>query len=650
MQTLSPVSEIAQDVLRLKASDRYPERWTVEGKDSMWFMELEDWVGRYKTVHVSALLEFVAHAESLGYTLEFDEDPAERVLAYEESKSRIPEFSMNSHLPGTTNGFLAHQLEGFNKVISNDRGCLVVWDTGTGKSQLIAALIKQKLEIEDYDLALVVCKSNNKTDTQKKLVKLADIDYSYIFDGAKKKRDALYEEALEELEAGLPCVGILNYEKFKLTGDKSYLSRMVDGRKVLVVLDEMPTRLSNRKTTLYRAFQDVLYGPKKKSRWEDKRPTELFQVATSATPIEKSPVGVLNMMNLIDPDFWPLINEWEATYVSKKDPFTREPVGFRDLDRMKLELESRTSRVDKTDPEIAKLFPVVANEGEEKIEIEMSSYDRGLYTRMGEIAEELLDDPYSEEEVTPLQLISVMQLICCAPSIVSLSASNREAFDALFGEWEAENADVEDKTKAPTGFGSKAAQILVDSLDEEITDAHCEKLATLKDILDTFEDEKVIVFSSLAGYIEPILTKKFEEWGTSYVVFSGTDKRRQAALDQFRMDPSIKIFLSSDKGSDGIDIPEAMVGVNYDLPWKWSTKVQRRNRNNRVDSLLKENYWFDLVYRDSVEERKEQILSRKRGFHEDIFDGGAAQGSIQSGFTRGELLWILRGDPEAEGA
>lgn len=515
----------------------------------------------------------------------------------------------------------------------------------TGKTAFTVAMTKQKMEIEDFDLTLVVCKKNNRIDTQRKLKSLGNIE-SVVFDSYnREKRIELYNSALEDLSSGQKVVGILNYEKFKQTPDQDYLIEMITDRRVLIIWDEMPTRLSNRKTALYKAVSSVLYGRKDKKGKVKKvlardnlRAAQMVQYCETATPVQKSPVGVLNMVRIIDPARFPFIKEWEGAYVAKVDRFTKEPAAFKNLDKMALELEDMTSRVSKKDDlEIAKLFPSVEFE---RFDLELSEYDRNIYDRMGKIAIDLLEDPYEEEEVSPLQLISVMQLICCAPSLISLSAERRDEFEALMEEWE----PTQKSDKPPIATGSRAAQLLMNTMDEEITNDHCEKLKTLRDILETFSDDKVIIFSTLAGYIQPVLTRAFEEWGVTYEVYAGTDKQCQDAKDRWRKDPNIQVFLLSDKGSDGMDLPEAMVGVNFDLPFVWATKTQRKNRNNRVDSKLPVNIWIDLVYRDTVEERKEEIISTKQGYHEDLYDGGTDT-AVGSTLTRSEMLYILRGNP-----
>lgn len=93
----------------------------------------------------------------------------------------------------------------------------------------------------------------------------------------------------------------------------------------------------------------------------------------------------------------------------------------------------------------------------------------------------------------------------------------------------------------------------------------------------------------------------------------------QKAQDQFQTNPYIKIFLSSDKGSDSINLEQATTVINYDLPWNHSTLIQRVNRISRLTSTAEQVFFYNLIVADSVEEKKLKILERKR-LYEELID------------------------------
>lgn len=624
-----------RDYLILTPHAEFPGRWYVDSLDQGFFLDFEDLIGQYRTISPATLTEFLDLSADLGYKPIFAEDPYQILEAWDHLNDPPP-FSLNSDMENTVNGLLPFQLQGFNRLSKTPRGGLAVWSTGTGKTALEVALIKQHIEHDGYDLVLSVCKKNNKIDTQRKLRQLGDID-SIILDGTIKKRDKIWEDLFQRVEAGDPTVVITNYEKFR--DDTEKFIDLVTDRKVLIFWDEMPTKLSNHTTQLYSSVRAVLYDINSSIiKWDKRRPFELRQYILSATPIENSPVGLFNQIRLVDPTIWPTRMGWEDKYVSGRDFFKKTPNSFSHLDLMGLEIEGITHQVDKSDPDIAILFPEVM---EEVIYVDWSSQDRKLYDKLQSIAATLRQEAEGEE-LSALQLIGVLQMVCDAPSMLQKSADNRAEFeDALsFFEDEGDREYLERFIS-----GSEAALRLLEGESKPLTDDHCNKLDTLCDlILEKHSDDQILVFSRFATYIQPVISKRFDELGIRYVIYRGTDKQRQKAKDEFRDNPDIQVFLSSDIGSDSIDLPEARVNINYDLPMTYARKVQRQNRNHRVNSTHESVVFYDLLMPNSVEDRIAEIVERKKGYHLEIFKGDIAEESISARMTSEDLEYILFGE------
>lgn len=632
-----------RDYLFLTPHDKYAGRWYVDALDQSFFMDFEDLIGKYRTVSPATLQAFLDHARDLHYKVYFDDDPT-KILGAWEHLNDPPKFFLNSDMPKTINGMLHFQLQGFNYLRNlNNKGGYAIWSTGTGKTALIVALIKQHLDIEDlFDLVLVVVKKNNRTDMQRKLDELGDIGATVI-DGPPDKRYEKYELMDLWLRSGIKTVAILNYEKFR--DDYEWLEAIIEDRRVLIFWDEIPTKLSNRGTQLYDSVRSALYDTGSRTvKWDGKRPSALRQYGLSATPIENSPIGLLNQVRLIDPDVWPTIKGWEKQYGAKRNWFSKELETFKDLDKMGLEIEFMTHQVDKEDPDIAEMFPRVR---EEVIYIDWDDQDRRLYDKLMDIAADLARKAKKGEakKFNALQVIGAAQMICDAPSMIITSADNRDAFDALL-----EEAELEDEIPDIGGMttGSEACQKLVKDLKTDwFSDDRSAKLEKLRELLiERHPSEKFIIFTSFAGYIFPILEKKLEEWGVTYVTYKGTDKQRQEAKDQFRSDINIRVFLSSDAGSDSIELPEANVVVHYDLPWSYAKVIQRQNRAHRINSQHEFVTFYILLMANSVEDRKVKIISQKLGFHRGIFKGEIAEEAISARMTQRDLMYILTGDRE----
>lgn len=643
-----------QDWLFLAPHEQFGGRWYVDALHPGFFFDFKELIGQYRTVSPASLGEFLNFADELDYKVVFVEDPVEILKDYEHLND-APAFRLNSdmhvmlrekgeeHAASVVEktGMLPFQVQGFNYLRRPElKGGFAMWSTGTGKTALEAALIKQHMEIEQaFDFGLVVVKSNNKYDTQIKLFELGGIE-SFIIEGTPAKRRKLYEDFTDILNAGYPLVAVTNYEKFR--DDEEHFADLMVDRRVLIFWDEMPTKLRNRTTQLYQSVGGILYSfENSRIKWDEKRPSALRQYELSATPIENSPVDQLNCTRLIDPDVFPSINSWETQFVQSRNRFSRLPETFKNLDRMGLMLDFMTHQVDKEDPDIARMFPEVR---EQIRYVDWTPKHRKVYDELESLAAKLSKDAKEDSNVKALnafQLIGVLQMLCDAPSMVTKSAQNREDFEALLEELS------EEEGEQLTPQGSEAALMLVRAVGDNLSDEGFTKLAELREILcEKHPDEKVVVFSRLAGYIQPVLEEALRSWGVTYVVYRGSDKQRQEAKDQFRNDPNIRVLLSSDAGSDGIDLPEASVAVDYDLPLKWSTKTQRRNRIHRVNSTFKYVTFYTLLMANSVEERILKIVEKKHGFHKAIFKGEIADNAISARMTEADLMYLLTGTVE----
>lgn len=597
--------------------------WKVNSFDGGFFFDLKDIVGPYKAIPPAKLEEFTKVAKEFGYDIAFLDDPAEILQAYEDLNNPPP-FSLNSTFEGTVNGMLPFQIQAFN-YLKDLTGGMAVHSTGTGKSRLASALIKNRLVSEDVDTVLVVAKGHNLTNFQRSMNKDADIE-STIVAGDKKKRKAIYEEAQDKS----PVVLILNYEKFRV--DQELLLPLIEGKRVLVIWDEMSAKLSNRTSALYKSVVLTLYdtSPKKPvPRPGQSRAADLKQVATTATPIEVTPEGFYNCMRILDPSILGTVADFHANYVAAFSRFNEwMPESWHRLDRLGMEVEQVVHQVDKSDPDIAKHFPEIVNE---EVIVDWDSKDRKIYNMLTENA---IEEGFDREN--PLALITVLQMLCDAPSLIQNSAAMFDAYEDAIESWEGGTE--------PSRKGSELASSLVGKLNKELNNDTHTKLDALRELLvDKHPNEKAIVFSVFNTGLMPVLRERFEKWGVNYVQYDGTAEQKQEAQDTFMSDPNVQVFLSSDKGSDSLDLYEANIVINYDLPWNWSRLQQRNNRVHRIISKHKTVYYYDLLMANSVEDRKRELILLKKGFHDGVFRGALADKSASARMTKEDLLYILRG-------
>ena len=78
---------------------------------------------------------------------------------------------------------------------------------------------------------------------------------------------------------------------------------------------------------------------------------------------------------------------------------------------------------------------------------------------------------------------------------------------------------------------------------------------------------------------------------------------REARIDEFATNPDIRLLLSSEVGSEGLDLQFASVVVNYDLPWNPMVVEQRIGRIDRIGQATPRIVILNLVAAETIEDR-----------------------------------------------
>ena len=119
---------------------------------------------------------------------------------------------------------------------------------------------------------------------------------------------------------------------------------------------------------------------------------------------------------------------------------------------------------------------------------------------------------------------------------------------------------------------------------------------------------KVVLFA----FFKPTLghlRERLREDGITCQLISGdvAIPEREDRIDEFANDPEIRVLLSSEVGSEGLDLQFASVVVNYDLPWNPMVVEQRIGRIDRIGQAAPRIVILNMVAADTIEDR---ILGR----------------------------------------
>ncbi|MHC4779723.1 MAG: DEAD/DEAH box helicase, partial [Planctomycetota bacterium] len=183
------------------------------------------------------------------------------------------------------------------------------------------------------------------------------------------------------------------------------------------------------------------------------------------------------------------------------------------------------------------------------------------------------------------------------------------------------------------------------SLDAEAAERTRPKIRELEGILrEQVSDggRKALVFSQWEGMID-IASLLVEKMELGWVKLCGSvpSKKRGRLIEKFRDDPEVRVFLSTDAGSVGLNLQSANLVVNLDVPWNPAVLDQRVGRTHRIGQHEVVNV-VNLVARDTIEERVLDALETKRNVFEGVFGAEAEAPDTVSLGGQGILAARLR--------
>jgi hypothetical protein len=164
----------------------------------------------------------------------------------------------------------------------------------------------------------------------------------------------------------------------------------------------------------------------------------------------------------------------------------------------------------------------------------------------------------------------------------------------------------------------------------------CPKIKELEKILEECRDNpdvKVIIFSEWVRMLELArdLCRRLNlgfAWHTGGV----PQKRRRAEINTFKSDPQCRVFLSTDSGAAGLNLQNASVVINCDLPWnpaKLEQRIARAWRKHQTRPVTVIN----LISEKTIEHRMLETLSNKQALSDGVLDrkGDLAEIKLRSG-------------------
>lgn len=244
------------------------------------------------------------------------------------------------------------------------------------------------------------------------------------------------------------------------------------------------------------------------------------------------------------------------------------------------------------------------------------------------------------------QIQRARQAASCLPAAIetrlSAAAGNADLNDELF------DVDVHVSTAAHSD--DQSSDIPFRPFTFEDTKYKCFRDEVIRQTLQAEPDAKILVFSFFRGTVK-YLDQQLNADGVKSLCIHGDvpstplqpdkDERGQR-IRQFKDDPEIRVMISTEVGSEGLDFQFCHHLVNYDLPWNPMVIEQRIGRIDRFGQKADVLHIVNLVVEGTVEDRILLRLYERIGiFEHSIGDLESILGhevkNIEKSYLNGEL-------------
>lgn len=270
------------------------------------------------------------------------------------------------------------------------------------------------------------------------------------------------------------------------------------------------------------------------------------------------------------------------------------------------------------------------------VTVEFNSKEREFYDKVCEYVRQRVEATRNEFSILHL-ITPQLRMASCIPAMVRSYREGRagEVEDVIGGLYEDDEGDDKGSEEA-----DKALERLLKSFEGHDFEADDTKYRSLRSILSDPDklgpDKKIIIFAYFRGTLD-YLARRLRGDGQSVAMLHGgmSQQERLESLQEFEDEQGPRILLSSEVGSEGLNLQFARVVINYDLPWNPMRVEQRIGRIDRVGQKAERLTIVHFKTPETIEERVYELLHEKlEAFRNSIGDFEDILGKQVSGMAR----------------
>lgn len=537
-----------------------------------------------------------------------------------------------SSLKASKTIFKAYQFKPLLKFLnSQSRRILIADEVGLGKTIEAGHILLELKAREEIKSALIVCPNSLKLKWQTELKEKFGLNFK-IYESLN--------DAVEDLKAHPASArGILNYDKIRIKRNIKNKSenasnclieflKNVNRRYSIVMCDEAH-RMRNSETLTYRGMKEIL-------EYTDS------VVFLTATPIMLGENDLYNLMHLLDPFFYDNLEVFR-NLINANKPFV-EAISMLNSNRPLKEIEDHL-----TNQIINKVHEIADVSYSKEVSVYEEYKDIPLYRQILSIlkgkdtlslrarlqheiaALSTINNAFSRTRKREISIEEKQQTERKAHKVsIELSEDERLIYDTVINDYIEQKGGYEtdmngEETLPPgsiLGLIQKKRMVAscvngyqlfseskydVDTYcklvmqNEELSDAKVSKLLELFEGVQKAGGEKVIIFT-IFKFTVRYLEIKLKHLGIKTFSIHGDIKDREAVILEFKKCKEFCVLLSTEVGSEGLDLQFCSYLVNYDLPWNPMVVEQRIGRIDRFGQKSPSIHIYNLVVKNSIQE------------------------------------------------
>jgi superfamily II DNA or RNA helicase len=525
--------------------------------------------------------------------------------------------------------FLPYQFKPLNKFLkSENRRLLIADEVGLGKT-IEAGYILAELFLRDHiKNCLIICKASLKEKWQ------GELKEKFGFDFEIYNRKELMSKIKEDIKVGQRGVfAIINYDYTEKASIE--LIELIQSNEYsfdMLIVDEAHI-LRNEETIKHRGVKKIIES-------------SLNCVFLTATPVMTSLKNLYSLVKILEP-----------RYDYYKDPKQNIDFGYslfmdhmelshpfiESLNRLNLGIKPKEVIKDLQTKELTLKYTLLDGTYSNSQKIQLA--DRFSNDSLFQSVIKMLEiDKFSSSDIALLQkrlsdLNSFQDIITRTrrrevQTNVKKVTRRAEKVSVIFSEVEMDlyQSIINDFEDVPLKLVTRkrqATSCLPAYVERYLSNENAEiifedsKFKALKKIIQKVVQEnqnKLIIFSFFKDTLRYI-EKCLNDINVPNLKIDGDVPiiNRQQVINKFKESENAMILLSSEVGSEGLDMQFCDALVNYDLPWNPMVVEQRIGRIDRIGQKSEVIHIYNLCIKDTIEDQIfERLLNRIQIFSQAI--------------------------------